>query len=98
MHALNLAVGNPIPTPSPRIKEAVKVDDSRKMEMSQIDSALCRHKDSEICINWLLLPIEITLNTPPPPAPPQNQIRIESKQRRIIKLNFCCSQQLSKTL
>lgn len=46
MHALNFAVGNPIPTPSPRIKDAVKVDDSQKMEISQIDSALCRHKDS----------------------------------------------------
>lgn len=49
MHALNFAAGNPTPTaptPSPHIKDAVKVDDSRKMEISQIDSALCRYKDS----------------------------------------------------
>lgn len=67
MHALNLAVGNPIPTPSPRIKDAVKVDDSRKMEISQIYSALCRHKDSEICINWLLADRDHSKHATPPP-------------------------------
>lgn len=40
MHALNFAVGNPTSTPFPHIKEAVKVDDSRKMEISHVDSAL----------------------------------------------------------
>lgn len=109
MHALSFAAGNPTParTPSPSPPPPL----ASRMQLKLMIHARWRSvrwtrlfvgtktlsSGSGICINCLLADRDHAKHAPHPPHPPlQNQIRFDSEG--IIKLNFCCSQQLSKTL
>lgn len=81
-HALSFAAEESHPrTLSTRIREAVRVDDLRKTEISRIDSAMSEQRlfqvdQKEIRFNWLLADRDQSKHDdfPPPPASESNTV------------------------